>query len=168
MRAPSEKHFDRALETAFKESPEFCHRFLSKTKFKDEDAAYVWSQSDSPWGRTDLQVINAQTGRAERLVREGETDILVVFQTQKDRRVALHIENKLVKGSFTRLQPDLSRARAMKWCGNPKFGNYQNWGIVLVAPRIFLDKHALEAAKFDHCVTHEEIALLVPSFGQMG
>lgn len=50
MAAPTEKELDAALEIAFKSNPEFTRWFLSKTKFADRSATYLWSRSDHPWG----------------------------------------------------------------------------------------------------------------------
>jgi hypothetical protein len=165
VKVPTEKELDQAIEAAFKDSPSFTRWFLSRTKFKDDDASYYWSRSNYPWGKAELNTVNAMTGARESVVREGETDILVVFETPNKRRVALHIENKLASGSFTLLQPEVYRARAAKWKSDPRYCNYDDWETVLVAPNIFFDRFRAEAAKFDRFVPHEDIAIHVPLFG---
>lgn len=164
MTRPTEKNLDHALEDAFKESPSFTRWFLSRTKFKDEEAAYHWSRSDHPWGKVELTVVNTRTGDRETVVREGETDILVVFETPAKRRIALHIENKIASGSFTPLQPEVYAARAALWKGDSKYDCYEEWETVLVAPRQFFDRFKAEAEKFDKFVSHEDIAVHVPLF----
>ena len=150
---------------AFQESPDFVRWFLGKTKFNDLGAAYFWSRSNHPYGGAEVPVPDAGNGTPGTVIREGETDVLVVFDTPASGRVALHIENKRLGGHFTDLQPQMYRARAAKWSGDPKYGSYGAWEIVLVAPRQFCERNAVEAAKFDRLVTHEQIAAHVPLFG---
>lgn len=108
--------------------------------------------------------MNPQTGDQETVIKEGETDVLVVLEDFAKRRVAIHIENKLASGHFTSFQPELYAARAACWKGNPKYCGYEDWETVLVAPQAFYDRWKTEAAKFDRFVPHEEIALHVPLF----
>lgn len=71
--------------------------------------------------------------------REGETDVLFVFVFKSDpeRRLALHIENKLASGRFTPFQPEVYAARAEHWIRNTNYCNYHEWGTVLLAPSSF-------------------------------
>ena len=163
MPAPTEKQLDQALNAALRERPEFSKWLLSKTKFADEAATYHWSRANYPWGKSALEVENPATGDIEVVEREGETDVLVVFQTS-ERRVALHIENKLSSGSFTHLQPELYASRAKSWKGNPKYESYDDWQTILIAPMAFYLRFPAESAKFERFVSHEEIANLVPEF----
>jgi hypothetical protein len=39
------------------------------------------------------------------ITQEGETDVLVVFESETKRRLGIHIENKLGPGEFTQLSP---------------------------------------------------------------
>jgi hypothetical protein len=166
MALPKEKDLDVALETAFRENRAFVDWFLSKTKFNACGAVYNWSRSNYPWGKAELKIINVQTGEDETISREGETDVLVVFELPDNKsRFALHLENKIASGSFTDLQPEVYRARAEKWKGNPKYGNYIDWETVLVAPHSFFDRNKTDATKFDSYVSHEDIARYVPLFG---
>ena len=164
MTARTEKHLDQALNRALMEHPEFAQWFLSKTKFFEEDAKYIWSRANHPWGKVNLEVLNTETGSIEVIEREGETDVLVVFETNQKRRVALHIENKLESGRFTHLQPELYAARADAWKGNPKYEAYEDWETVLVAPQSFYERHSKDAHKFGRFISHEEIATFIPEF----
>jgi hypothetical protein len=154
----SEKLLDLALETAFKESPEFCYWFLQKTKFSENNAKYHWSRSDHPWGRIKLNYKNPQTGIEEVVIKESETDVLVVFKNQDNSVFALHIENKLKDGKFEPLQPDMYSIRARQWLGNPKYQSYSDFQTVLVAPREFHERNTSEAGKFECYISHEEIS----------
>ena len=160
----NEKLLDQELEIAFKENPKFTQWFLGQTKFKDEGALYRWSRSDNPWGKVELTRINAITGDREVVVKESETDVLVVFDTRNKRRVALHIENKLLSGRFTLLQPEFYSARADKWKFNPNYESYEDWETVLVAPRQFFERFKAESMKFGKRIAHEDIAIHVPLF----
>ena len=159
-----EKMLDKAIEQAFLNNPDFTRWFLSKTKFSKEVAAHCWCRSNNPWGRTELSIINPETGLMEKIVREGETDVLVVFETDAKRRFALHIENKLASGKFTRFQPELYAARAASWVGNEKYGNYEDFETVLIAPIAFYERCGKEAKKFDRYVSHEDISAHIPTF----
>lgn len=87
------------------------------------------------------------------------------FVVSTKRRIALHIENKLVSGSFTHLQPELYAARAAAWKGNPKYESYEDWETVLVAPQSFYERYAKDAGKFGRFISHEELANFIPEFG---
>ena len=166
---PTEKELDRAIEDKFKEESQVFTRWvLERTKFRGIDARFSWSRSNNPWGSVKLPVINPQTGATEFVVKEGETDVLVVFQTTSLKKIALHIENKLLSGRFTPFQPELYQARAKKWQGNAKYGDYEDWETVLIAPQQFFERFSEDAAKFDRFISHEEIALHIPSFGWGG
>lgn len=158
MAAVTEKDLDLALETAFKECPEFAHWFLQRTKFSDLNAQYHWSRSDHPWGRITLNWKNPETGQQEVVVKESETDVLVVLKRQDDSTFALHIENKKKDGKFESLQPDMYPYRARQWLGNPKYCSYNDFQTVLVAPKEFYKRNTSEAVKFECYVPHEEIA----------
>lgn len=165
MTARTEKQLDHALNRALLERPEFAQWFLSKTKFLEEDAKYIWSRANHPWGKVKIEVLNTETGSTEVIEREGETDVLVVFETSRKRRVALHIENKLESGRFTHLQPELYSARAAAWKESPKYENYEDWETVLVAPQSFYERHSEDARKFGSFISHEELATFIPEFG---
>lgn len=168
MPKPTEKELDKAIEKAFKENSTFTTWFLSKTKFANSGATYFWSRSDHPWSRVEVSAINPKNGQLERVIKEGETDILVVFQGPAGNKFAIHLENKIASGKFTSGQPDLYAARAASWVGNPKYKSYEDYEIVLIAPLSFYERNITEAQKFDRFIAHEEIAAFVPIFGEGG
>lgn len=161
----SEKDLDREIEFAFKSDANFVRWFLSKCGTSDHWAAYAWSRSDHPWTSVDLEIRDHSTGEVGTVRREGETDILVVVTLSTGQRLGLHIENKRGGGRFTKYQPEMYAARALKWKRNPKYGNYDEAITVLIAPKVFLANYALEAQKFDFSVFHEELAARLPAFG---
>ncbi|MEO5925946.1 MAG: hypothetical protein ABIR70_19155 [Bryobacteraceae bacterium] len=165
---PTEKELDKALETALKSNELFREWFISRTKFKGDNPEYLWSRSDSPWTTVQLALPSDKTGEFEIMKRQGETDVLFVFQFPAEpmRRCGLHIENKLASGRFTKYQPQLYAARAKQWANNPKYGNYNEWDTVLVAPQSFLDGHYTLAKPFGAFVSHEEIAHYITNFGR--
>lgn len=164
MTRPSEKQLDRALDDAIRTNADFTQWFLSRTKFAAEDALYLDSRSNHPWSKFPIGIRNAETGLSDTVQKEGETDILVIFVTHAKKRFAIHIENKRGSGKFTPLQPELYRARAAAWKGNPKYGSYEDWEIILVAPRSFYERFRSEAEKFDRFIAYEEIAAYLPLF----
>lgn len=166
MVAPTEKQLDEALDSAFSGNPEFVKWFLSKTKFADRGATYVWSRADHPWGRVNYVSTNIETGLTETCVKESETDVLVVLRTQDGETVALHIENKVVSGKFTALQPVLYARRAEQWKNNPKYQSYSDYQTVLVAPKQFHERNRIQAGIFDVFISHEDVAKFISLFGQ--
>ena len=164
MSKATEKELDEALDKAFKDSHEFTIWFLSKTKFAEISAQYYWSRSDNPWGRVPSEEPDPETGKLEKIIRESETDVLVVFEAEGNKRFALHIENKLGNGKFTLGQPRNYTVRAKHWAGNPKYGNYTEFETVLVAPKEFYERNIEEARIFDRFISHEEIASFIPIF----
>jgi hypothetical protein len=160
----TEKDLDLALENAFKESPEFASWFLRRTKFSDIDAHYHWSRSDHPWGRIALDWTNPETGVQEVVIKESETDVLVVYMNKDGTTYALHIENKKKDGKFEPLQPDMYPYRARQWLGNPKYCSYTDFQTVLVAPKEFYERNKSDADKFDCYVSYEDIAERIPDF----
>lgn len=159
----SEKQLDKALDDAFRTSAEFVRWFLAKTKFASRGGAYSWSRFDHPWCR---MPIPSKSGAGVDYV-ESETDVLVVFRASDGGRFALHIENKLASGRFTRNQADLYARRAELWLNDPRYGDYSEFEVALIAPFAFerLNKH--EAAKFDRFVAYEEVAAHIPLFGSV-
>jgi hypothetical protein len=159
-----EKELDTALEEALKTDAAFCRWFLSKTKFGADYPQYVWSRSNYPWGKVRLLLPNEQTGALEMVAREGETDVLVVFESSSKRRLGMHIENKLASGSFTKYQPEVCAARADAWARNDAYGNYDSWETVLLAPMSFYQRCTAEARKFTSFIAHEDVAAHIPAF----
>ena len=164
MHKASEKELDRALDDALARSPEFADWFLSRTSFAGTRATRVWSRSDHPWGRLPMDVIDPETQATETLVKESETDIIVVYELDDGARVGLHIENKVGLGTFRPNQADFYAQRARAWVGVEKYGNYSQWGTVLVAPEAFRARFPEDSAKFDAFISYEDIAQFVPLF----
>ncbi len=158
MNKITEKTLDKAIDEAFKISPDFASWFLSKTKFSGENASYLWSRSNYPYGSVPSIIQNSATGVEEEIIKESETDILVVFEAEESKRFALHIENKLAHGKFTPLQPEHYAERAKLWLGDPKYYNYADYETVLIAPRVFYERWTEDAKKFDRYISHEEIS----------
>jgi hypothetical protein len=166
---PTEKELDQALEVALRDDEAFRKWFVSKTKFRGENPQHRWSRSNHPWCEVDVCLPNLQTGEGEIVRRQGETDVLFVFvfEAEPERRLALHIENKLASGRFTEFQPEVYDARAEHWKGEPKYGDYNEWDTVLLAPLDFQRRHAAIAQKFGTFIAHEEVAEYVPSFSSI-
>ena len=160
----SEKELDRALEDALKTNIAFCRWFLSRTKAGHDYTHYDWSRSNHPWGKVRVLLPNSETGALEMAEREGETDVLAVFEGPSKRRLGVHIENKLASGSFTQYQPEVCAARADAWIHNPAYGNYDHWETVLLAPTSFYQRFTTEARKFTSFISHEDVAEYVPVF----
>lgn len=162
----TEKELDRALEAALRDDDLFRAWFVGRSKFRGASPRYVWSRSDNPWGPVELTLPDPTTGGCRSELREGETDVLFVFAfpTEPERRLALHIENKLASGKFTPHQPELYSARAKLWLRKPKYRNYEDWDTLLVAPTSFYQRNAANAGKFGAFVSHEEVAKFIPLF----
>ena len=161
---PTEKSLDQAIDDAFKANPDFVKWFLSRTKFAGVNARYFWSRSNNPWGRIKMQVRNEATGEMETIVRESETDVLVVFESDAGRRFAVHIENKLPSGCFTPYQVEMYPIRAEKWRGDSRYKNYHDWDTVLIASVHFVERNKADCMKFGQIVTHEELSEFIPEF----
>jgi hypothetical protein len=162
----TEKMLDKAIEQAFMRSKDFADWFLSRTKFAGSEAVYHWSRSDHPWCCMSIPTHDPHTGATGFRCVESETDILVVFRRPDSTRFALHIENKLASGAFTRDQPDLYAARARYMAGKIKYGDYSDFETVLIAPQKFSERWPEGCAKFDCYVSHEDISAHLPHFGR--
>jgi hypothetical protein len=164
----TEKNLNQALEKALQAESSFRQWFVNKTKFKGIIPEHVWSRSNNPWCRVKLDLPNPETGETESVMRDGETDVLFVFvfKAEPERRLALHIENKLASGRFTAYQPEVYEARAKWWVRNRDYGNYGEWDTVLLAPSSFFSRNAESARKFGTFIPHEEIARFLPEFRQ--
>jgi hypothetical protein len=160
----SEKQLDKALDHGLRTSPAFVIWLLGKTKFASRGGTYFWSRADHPYGRMPMQSDDSPDGIH---YVESETDVLAVFTGSNGERFALHIENKLGSGRFTRNQADLYARRAVLWLNNPRYGGYTEFETVLVAPLAFQRRHKSEAAKFDRFVSYEELAAHIPIFGSL-
>lgn len=114
-----------------------------------------------------MRVRDNESGGSREESREGETDVLVVFEDSlSGKRFALHIENKTATGAFTPLQPEMYRVRAEAWLGKSNYGSYEDFETMLVAPQAFYDRNAEGSSLFDRFVPHEEIAEFVREFSR--
>lgn len=162
----TEGQLDKALEAAFKNSPEFVSWFINQIGCSNSPAKYCWSRSDNPWGKFPAPLEDPATGQEHIEYRESETDVLVVFELANGERFGVHIENKLASGKFEELQPEQYSVRAAAWLNNPKYGSYSSYKIVLVAPKIFVTRNLARTEHFDSVITHESIAIHLPLFRQ--
>jgi hypothetical protein len=138
MPTVKEKGFDKALEHELRTNPQFAAWFLNKTRFREQKATCVYSRSNNPYGKVPFEELNQLTGQMATGTRESETDVLVVFETDDNkRRFALHIKNKRAGGKFTPRQAQNYKDRAKHWMGKSKYRNYEEWATVLVAPGKF-------------------------------
>ena len=158
----SEKEIDPLIERAFNESPDFVTWFLSKTSYKNVNAKCVWSRSDHPWGKIAFEYEDPKTGGISEIVRDSETDVLVVLESEQGKRFAFHIENKLADGSFTLYQPEMYKPRARAWLKSSKHGLYTEFETVLFSPIAFYKKNMEAARKFDRYITYEEASIFIP------
>ena len=161
---PTEKQLDQAFESAVSGNGAFRQWFLGRTKLGAQYPNLVLSRSNHPWGKVGLLLPNPETGALEMVEREGETDVLLVFEGAGAKRLGLHVENKRIAGSFTMHQPEVCAARAHHWVGNPSYGAYHLWETVLLAPRAFYERNLVDSRKFTTFISHEEVAAFVPSF----
>jgi hypothetical protein len=150
---PNAKGQERALGRMFRNSKPFVDWFLGQTKFnRIVDAEVVLIRDDWPW-------YQASDGS------QSETDVLAVFRsTTTAERFALHIENKTAKDHFRVNQPENYLIRAKDWLGQEKWGNYQDFECVLVAPLTFANKHLEDVRKFNRFISHEALAEMIPEF----
>jgi len=166
LTSPTEAALDAALGEALYKEPKFSEWFLGRTRFRGEIASCVFCRYNNPWSRVRLERRNPLSGGLEVLLSECETDVLAVYETGNGRRLALHVENKLAGGSFTRLQPELYRARLQQWKNRPKLGDYIDATSILVAPKQFFERYRAQAEIFETYVSHEELAERIPLFSQ--
>ncbi len=159
-----EKDLDRALEVELRDNPQFLAWLVAKSKFVGHNPRYLWSRSDNPWCRVQVRLPDAESSELRIVERDGETDILLVFSFESDaRRLALHIENKRASGHFSQHQAEVYAARGEHWLHNDKYGNYEDWDTLLLAPRVFYERNVENAAKFGGFVSHEDISQHVSS-----
>src|SRR5664279_1611349 len=146
----SAKEQERAFANKLLTSPEFVTWFLSKTKFKDAAVTPILVRSDNPCYQSPTTW------------SQSETDILAVFECKdRPKRFALHIEKKRLKDSFRPQQPELYHERANDWRNIQKWGNYQDYEVILLAPQQFYERHKERADIFHRYVSYEEVAKFV-------
>lgn len=161
----TEAQLDSALAKSLISDRDFARWFLAQTRFSGEQATCVFCRSDNPWGRVQFQWGDPVDGELVDLSRDCETDVLAVFETTNQRRLAVHIENKLAGGSFTPYQPELYQARLQQWKHRPKLGSYDDATSVLVAPLEFFKRWKAKAELFEGFISHEDLARHLPEFG---
>lgn len=91
--------------------------------------------------------------------------MLLLLKDEQDKIFAIHIENKLGAGAFTKLQPEMYAQRAQHWVGNPKYGSYQAFDTILLASGAFRDRNTSQVTYFGGFISHEQMAEYVPEFG---
>ena len=160
----AECKLDKALDHALINEPSFTEWFLNQTKFANSGAKYLWSNSQHPWGRIPMDVVDPDTGETKTIKRDSETDVLVVFELPNKGRFALHIENKRADGKFEDLQPESYPIRAQHWRGKEKYQNYTDFETILVSPHAFHQRNTEEAKHFDRFISYEDIADKIPLF----
>ena len=161
----TEKQLDLVLAKRLQDDEKFRAWLLSKTLKGALYSRLVVLRADNPWGRVRTILPNPATGALEVVVREAETDVLAVFEGASGRRLALHIENKLAGGRFTPYQPEMYATRAEAWRMVEKYGNYDEWETILIAPLSFKARNEDDARKFMSFIAHEELAEYEPAFG---
>lgn len=165
MDLASEKELDKALHEALETNEAFRTWFVGNLFHGESFDKLVLCRSDHPWTKFRVILPDTETGALNGVDREGETDVLAVFQNSSGKRLGVHIENKLATGSFTPYQPDLYAARADHWIGNESYGCYDLWETMLLAPESFMVRNETEAKKFTSRMTHEQVSEFIPEFG---
>ena len=164
----NEKQLDAALVSSLQTNTEFRNWFLSQTKTESSFKELVLLRADYPWGKFRAILPNPIPGAIEVVVKEAETDILLVVERVDGKRIGFHIENKLALGSFTPHQPEMYAVRAEAWRKNSDYGNYDEWETVLIAPQAFFEKFKSDARKFISFISHEELAKKISVFAGTG
>jgi hypothetical protein len=163
----TEKELDRALAAELETNPNFVDWLISHTKFSGCGATFHSCRADHPWGTHPFPSIDPATGENITTRRQSETDVLLVVSDRSGRLLGLHIENKVGAGKFTDLQPEMYAHRATHWIGNPRYGGYADFETILIAPEVFRERNAAQAALFGCFVSHEAVAQHVPLFQQV-
>lgn len=160
----TEKQLDLALAEKLEQLPEFLQWLLARTKFGSREATFERCRTDNPWGKHPFIEEIRETNRTLASVRESETDLLLLLKAADGETLAVHIENKLDTGRFTKDQAEMYEQRAKHWIGNPKYGGYTDFDTMLIAPKAFLELHRDQTQRFGCFVSHEGIALHIPIF----
>lgn len=161
----TEKEFDLALAAELERNPAFLSWFLSHTKFATSGASFHSCRANHPWGTHPFRCTDA-VGAESLHLRQSETDVLLLLKESNGRIVALHIENKVGLGKFTKDQPEMYAQRAAHWIGDQRYGGYEDFDIVLAAPQAFVLRYAAQAEIFPVFVSHESIGQHIPLFGE--
>ena len=164
----SEDEMCAAFASELQHSQAFVEWLLDRTRFAGaaSGARVLWEEqkrnrysASAPWWRhwftSKCMCPGCLGGR--------ETDIFAVFEATSKNRFALHIENKMLKSSFTPGQAAAYGTRAKCWAKQTRFLDYSESQTVLLAPESFFSKNA-DAALFDIFISHENIAERCPAF----
>lgn len=143
-----EKELTHKLHNALETDEAFRNWFVAKLHHGHGFSRLTLCRGNNPWGTVRMILPNSQTGALEAVSREGETDILAVFEDPSGARLGVHIEVKRASGKFTPYQPEGYAARAESWANTEKYGGYQRWETVLIAPKSFIDANADNSHKF--------------------
>jgi hypothetical protein len=154
-----EKELTRKLHDALETDEAFRNWFVAQLHHGRGFSKLTLCRSNNPWGAVRLILPNVQTGALEAVSREGETDVLAVFQDSSGARLGVHIEVKRASGKFTPFQPEGYAARADSWANAEKYGGYQQWETVLIAPKSFIDANAENSRKFTTRIPYETLPI---------
>ncbi|AWN42563.1 hypothetical protein [Methylobacterium durans] len=97
---------------------------------------------------------------------QGETDIFAVFDSGDEGRFGIHVENKPPHGVLPLRQAVNYRRRAAFKANDPRWLNYSDFEVILVAPASFLAAHQECLRQFDRGVSYEEVAAFAPLFAE--
>ena len=161
----TEKELDRALAEELETNPAFLSWFMSHTTFSGSGAVFHSCRSDHPWGTHPFQQADGQ-GQNVVTQRQSETDILLNIRDRNGRILGVHIENKVGAGKFTNFQAEMYPQRAAHWVGNERYGAYEHFDTVLVAPEAFRQRNAEQAALFGAFISHEAVARHISLFAE--
>ena len=161
----TEKELDLALASELEQNPAFLAWFLSHTRFANSRAHFYSCRANHPWGTHPFRHVDS-SGTESVETRQSETDVLLLLKESTGRIVAVHIENKVGAGKFTADQPEMYAQRAAHWVRNERYGGYEEFDIVLVAPEEFVSRNAEQAAIFPVVISHESIGQHIPLFAQ--
>jgi hypothetical protein len=146
-----ELSLDRCFWREVSTSLEFRRWLLGKTKFADRNLELV---TDELW--------HQRWYRDPVTMKESEGDILLLFRDViGSERYALHIENKPAHRKWEPNQAENYRRRATH---KMKAWDYVDFQTVLLAPSVFVNRHAVEAAHFDFVLLYEDVGPFVPEF----
>jgi hypothetical protein len=133
------RNVDLLLAEEFATNPQFAVQFRALTKFSGEAAT----------------VVDFWVSKSDRL---GESDLVVLFQSEDGQRFALLIEDKVDAA----LQPDQAARYRLRADKEVAKGIYVDYAVVLCAPRFYLENHT-DLHGFDHLISLEQIANMIRS-----
>ncbi|HLW91630.1 MAG TPA: hypothetical protein VKS78_10055 [Roseiarcus sp.] len=116
----------------------FAERFKNLTKFADRPA----------------HVKNFWVSKSN---NKGESDLIVVYQTEGGQTFALLIEDKV----DAPLQPDQAKRYALRANRDRAEGFYSEYEVLLCAPREYIERHRDELGGFHPLIPLEQIAEII-------